>query len=328
MIESHKQNKAVLGVMGEFSAGKSTLCNLILGTTELPERITASQLPPIWFTKGTAKDVIVMPNGDEHSLDETSDLVMQLSNASHILLHRQSTILDNLDIVDFPGISDPNMDPAVWQRLLPKMDAVLWLTHASQAWRQSEAAVWRTVTRSVREKSALVVTQMDKLLTESDKARLLRRVQHEAVKDFRDIFPLSLLQAKEDNTAQFEASGIVDLVDYIFALADEPRPEREPRVDVSRNATPSKATSLRQPDEMERSVTDDAPYADTHRGPETGENTPMTSSLASDEVSNSHEQNDSRVMPRRVKPREKSTRLRLSSKTDAPGAAAVAELEL
>ena len=51
-------------------------------------------------------------------------------------------ILNLCDIVDMPGISDPNMDADVWRNMLHLADSIIWCTPATQAWRQSEAAVW------------------------------------------------------------------------------------------------------------------------------------------------------------------------------------------
>ena len=51
-------------------------------------------------------------------------------------------MLELMEIIDTPGNSDPNMAVETWQRMLEFADAVIWCTNATQAWRQSEAAVW------------------------------------------------------------------------------------------------------------------------------------------------------------------------------------------
>ena len=42
--------KPVFGLMGEYSAGKSTLLNLLLNQNALPTKVTATNLPPVWLT--------------------------------------------------------------------------------------------------------------------------------------------------------------------------------------------------------------------------------------------------------------------------------------
>ena len=44
-----------------------------------------------------------------------------------------ASVLELCDIIDFPGISDPNMPAEVWQRVISKADAVIWCSHAVQA---------------------------------------------------------------------------------------------------------------------------------------------------------------------------------------------------
>ena len=54
MIKMQGARKPRLAIMGEFSSGKSTLCNLLLGARPLLEKVTATQLPPVWLSYGSA----------------------------------------------------------------------------------------------------------------------------------------------------------------------------------------------------------------------------------------------------------------------------------
>ncbi|MEO0669553.1 MAG: dynamin family protein [Pseudomonadota bacterium] len=229
MVTSRDPARTVIGVMGEFNAGKSTLCNLLLGMSDLPEMIVPTQLPPVWFTKGPERHEIVMKSGEVVDIDDDFDPEDALATASHLLMHRDIPMLEHIDIVDFPGISDPNMSADVWQRVLPEMDAILWLTHATQAWRQSEAAVWNTVADEIKPRSALVVTQMDKLTSDADKTRILRRLAHDVADDFAQIIPVSLLRAvaAQDDPAALKASGMADLQAFLcgFGKGAETAPD-------------------------------------------------------------------------------------------------------
>ena len=44
--------KPRIAIMGEFSSGKSTLCNVLMGARPLLEKVTATQLPPVWLSYG------------------------------------------------------------------------------------------------------------------------------------------------------------------------------------------------------------------------------------------------------------------------------------
>lgn len=198
--------KPRLAIMGEFSAGKSTLSNLLLGARPLPERVTATRLSPVWLSHGTASPVAVSIDGTETPIAIEDFDQLDVDRTRHVSMSLESPILEHCDLIDFPGISDPNMDSEVWERMLPEVDLVLWCTHATQAWRQSEAAAWELVTEKVRARSMLLVTRFDKLVTERDRARVLARVTAETEGLFAGIYPLSLLDALKATEAE-DAEG-------------------------------------------------------------------------------------------------------------------------
>ena len=189
-----------LAVMGEFSAGKSTLTNLLLGARALPEKVTATQLPPVWITEGEGEPVRIDLDGGEEAIGLAEIGEVNVADTWAIRMQRQAKLLSHCDLIDFPGISDPNMDSEVWERLLPEVNGVIWCTHATQAWRRSEAAAWRMVPDAVRARSALLVTRFDKILSERDRARVLKRVEVEAGPQFNSVFPVSLIQAFDEGT--------------------------------------------------------------------------------------------------------------------------------
>ncbi len=230
-INSEEQvaQKPCIALMGEFSAGKSTLSNLMLGAKPLPERVTATQLPPVWITHGTQEAYREDLEGNRHPvfLDRLEEV--PLTETLYIKIFLETDILTLCDLIDMPGISDPNMPPEVWQRMVAQADSVLWCTHATQAWRQSEAAVWDTMPVSLHAKSLLLVTRIDKILTDRDRKKLLRRVASETEGLFSDIFPISLLAAVAagEDHEKWEASGAEAFTDRLIDLIQELVVEKE-----------------------------------------------------------------------------------------------------
>jgi len=207
--ETLRGRKPRVALMGEFSAGKSTLSNLLMGARPLPEKVTATRLSPVWISFGDDAPYRVDMDGTTEpvSLDQLEGIPVDETRV--IRLFMESDILRVCDLIDFPGISDPNMASTVWERMLPEVDAVIWCTHATQAWRQSEAAVWETMPPSLREHSILLITRYDKLINDRDRLRVLKRVKRETVGQFGAVFPVSLLkaiQAGEDYDL-WDASG-------------------------------------------------------------------------------------------------------------------------
>ena len=217
------ERKPRIAIMGEFSAGKSTLCNLLMRSRALPERVTATRLAPVWMTKGPCEDIRMTIDGREEpvNIDRLDEVPFQ--DTLYIRLGLSADILEHCDFIDFPGISDPNMDAEVWERVLVEADAVIWLTHATQAWRQSEAAVWDTVPEHVRQKSILLATRFDKIVAEADQVRVMNRLNKEAGPHFAKVFPISLTEAiaAQSDFDAWEQCGAAAMMDHLAGLISE-----------------------------------------------------------------------------------------------------------
>ena len=215
--------KPRIALMGEFSAGKSTLSNLLLGSRPLPEKVTATRLSPVWMAQGTEPPYRIDVDGTAEMVSLAHLEEIPVEQTRVIRLFFESDILDVCDLIDFPGISDPNMSGDVVERMLEEVDAVLWCTHATQAWRQSEAAMWNTIPDAVRSRSILLITRYDKLTTERDRNRVLARVKHETDGLFSGIFPISLTQALAagEDFDKWDASGAGAFSDHLIEMVQE-----------------------------------------------------------------------------------------------------------
>ena len=223
--------KPRIAIMGEFSSGKSTLCNVLMGARPLLEKVTATQLPPVWLSYGPDDAYTVGLDGQAYDLDLAHLEQVSLETTEHVRIVMQSDILRYCDLIDMPGISDPSMSPEVWERLAHLADGVLWCTHATQAWRQSESGVWASFPKELRRNSILLVTRFDKIITEADRAKVMKRVVAECGELFAHIFPVSLLKAMNagDDEAKWIDSGAEAfsgaLFEVIHRLIDEGFPE-------------------------------------------------------------------------------------------------------
>jgi len=131
-----------------------------------------------------------------------------------------------------PGISDPNMQSDVWRAVIGEADHVIWCTHATQAWRQSEAATWESLPQELRAKSLLLLTRFDKLLTPRDRDRVMGRVRRETRGLFHKVFPVSLTQALSagEDSQIWDQSGaepfVKSLVDLLMKQGSAARENR------------------------------------------------------------------------------------------------------
>ncbi len=220
-------DKPRIAVMGEFSVGKSTLCNLLLGEPVLPTKVTATRLPPMWISYGEGEPIQVDKQGEKHPVEVEQIARLRTEETSYIRMFKQSDLLKMCDLIDMPGISDPNMADIGWGEVVDEADAVIWCTHSTQAWRQSEAASWGELPDDLRDKGMLLLTRFDKLTNERDKKRVIQRVENETAGAFRGIYPISLTAAMDarDNVdllreagAEQLARGIVDLLTELGAV--------------------------------------------------------------------------------------------------------------
>ena len=64
-VTTETEPRPRVALMGEFSAGKSTLSNLLVGRSALPVNVTATQLPPVWMSYGDEQPYRVGLDGEE-----------------------------------------------------------------------------------------------------------------------------------------------------------------------------------------------------------------------------------------------------------------------
>lgn len=215
-----KTAKPRIALMGEFSAGKSTLSNLLIGGDALPVKVTATQLPPVWMSSGDFAPFAMDVDDEAHDVDLDRLEDIDVHSTKYLRIFRDVDILQLCHLIDMPGISDPNMSSEVWERVIGHVDAVLWCTHATQAWRQSEAAVWATLPAELKKTSGLLLTRMDKILSERDRRRVVRRVEKETEGEFAAVFPISLTDAiaAGDDRDAWAASGAENFTKFLIDL--------------------------------------------------------------------------------------------------------------
>ena len=219
--------KTRLALMGEFSAGKSTLSKLFLGDAPLPVKVTATRLPPVWISHGESAAYAVGHDGTETPIEIEDIDQVRIEDTRMIRLFNPSETLEICDLIDMPGISDPNMSSDVWLSVMDEVDSVVWCTQATQAWRQSEAATWEQIADRTNGDNILLVTQVDKLRSDRDLDRVLMRVRKETKGQFKDVFPLSITGAiaAGDDEAEWIESGAADFIDLLVELLMNPSPK-------------------------------------------------------------------------------------------------------
>ncbi|MFI2765840.1 Dynamin family protein [Ruegeria faecimaris] len=205
-IEKWSRRKPVFALMGEFSAGKSTLMNFLLRSEALPTQVTATQLPPVWFSWGRRSAYVQRPDGTRENINLDQLEQVGVNDAQFIRIFLESDILEAVDLIDTPGISDPKISTDVWRRAVGQANGVIWCTHATQAWRETERATWVSLPERLQHNSLLLVTRAD-VLDVKDRQKVLRRVNREA----GHLFNRSILFSARDAIMARDKSGDAEL---------------------------------------------------------------------------------------------------------------------
>lgn len=248
-LKAAAERRPVLALMGEFSAGKSTLLNMLVGQSVLPTQVTATKLPPVWLRHGTEAPYWLDRQGRRHPVALEALGKVPLHEARFIRVYCEAEVLESCDLLDTPGISDPNLPMTLWHSVLGLAQGVLWCTHAGQPWRESERAAFEGLPERLRRHSLLLVTRADKITSDSDRQKVDARLAREAGGLFKDRLFLSLTQALsalegEGNPELWAQSGaerlVEDLAETIAALS-ESRQALLTRYRIDRSAEPQVA---------------------------------------------------------------------------------------
>lgn len=158
-------------VMGEFSAGKSTMINALIGEPILPERALTATAFITEIKYGTEKKAVIYPikkrwkGGDapfEVPLTELRKYLLINHNIGDADVKDDNTIegnviaspfekaevfmpldilKDGVEIIDSPGLNDPASHGDITHKYLPNVHAIIYCVNGLRAYSQSEKVV-------------------------------------------------------------------------------------------------------------------------------------------------------------------------------------------
>jgi hypothetical protein len=183
-----------VAIVGEFNSGKSSLANLLVGIEGLPTAVVSSTRIPTLLYQATEPEIwAIHLDGKREWL--RSDRRSHEHSIIRLEVGLPSPRLRAVQILDLPGLADPRSDSGGLGNLaLYNVDAVIWCTVCTQAWKESERAVWDQLPARLRDRALLVTTHSDLLHNAKDKEKLLYRLRREAG-SFRDIVLISTNEA-------------------------------------------------------------------------------------------------------------------------------------
>lgn len=211
---AERRPRAVL--TGEFSAGKSSLVNLLLRRDLAPTQVTATHVPPCWYrhdaADGDGSAVAIDRDGTRRSIALSGLAGESMERCARVEIVTTAALPGDVEIGDVPGAADPMLAHDDLRDAACRAEIALWCTPAPQAWRQSEKAAWLSLPRRLRRRAILVVTQADRL-SPGDLDLVLGRLRREADGLFAHVVAIATPEARAARTrASWTASGAAALV--------------------------------------------------------------------------------------------------------------------
>ena len=188
----------LIAVIGQFSSGKSTFLNALLGQDILPSGLTpvTEKAVRLKFAKMPLLSVKFI-NGSE-SLLASSDLA-ELNKlgeqVSGMTLYAPSEILKEINFIDTPGLNSlRDADTKETKNTLKKVSGAIWLSLANNAAKASELESIKEILKVNDLKAICLINQKDKL-SEEELESLLKHAEQTYGELFEDIIAISSKQA-------------------------------------------------------------------------------------------------------------------------------------
>ncbi len=213
-----------IAILGESNSGKSSIANLLTGGVTLPALPVANtRLPTLLYYAPTAVVRALHAGGKRFPLPaHTGGPGREIIRLEVGL---PSPILRDIEILDFPGAANPLFPSKPEAALRHGVDAAIWATVATQAWRETERIAWVNLPLRIKSRSVLAVTHCDLIATEADFRKLKARLQAVAVPHFSVMCFIAAASGAAPAAAAEPGSG-VDLFSAAGRLSREFAAER------------------------------------------------------------------------------------------------------
>jgi GTP-binding protein len=188
----------LIAVIGQFSSGKSTFLNALLGQDILPSGLTpvTAKAVRLKFAKMPLLSVKFI-NGSESLLasSDLAELNKLVEQVSGMTLYAPSEILKEINFIDTPGLNSlRDADTKETKNTLKKVSGAIWLSLANNAAKASELESIKEILKANDLKAICLINQKDKL-SEDELENLLKHAGQTYGELFEDIIAISSKQA-------------------------------------------------------------------------------------------------------------------------------------
>ncbi|TLE02887.1 dynamin family protein [Helicobacter japonicus] len=162
-----------VAIIGQFSSGKSTFLNALLGKEILPSGITPITAKVCHITYGTDYTLeIVYKNGNIATkplayINEVGEA--ENTKIAFYKLYAPLALLKSINFLDTPGFNSLNQsDTDTTNEVLESVDGIIWLTLIDNVGKQSEKDIILSHIKRYASKSLCVLNQKDRLKNQAE----------------------------------------------------------------------------------------------------------------------------------------------------------------
>ena len=228
LIERFIDEPLNIAIVGQFSSGKSTFLNTLLGREILPTGLTPVTAKPTFIKYAPNFSLRVdYENGKELSLsvDEIAGFVdqrLKIDEVKELCIYAPCEILKKISFIDTPGLNSlSNADTNATKGILNEVAVVLWLSLADNAGRASELKDVALFLDNGDKIAFCVLNQKDKL-SELELENVLKHCKNTFGNLFRDFVAISSKQAflalKSSDNELWEASKFNEILSILNDL--------------------------------------------------------------------------------------------------------------
>ena len=217
-----------VAVIGQFSSGKSTFLNALLGEEILPSGIIplTSKVCEIGYGENLHLEIFYKDGTHSFAPLDFLERADPLINAqiSHYKLFAPLPLLQEITFLDTPGFNSQNQeDTEVSNAILQEVDGIIWVSLIDNVGKNSEREILYNHIRHYRAKSLCVLNQKDRLKNAAEIETSLNYAREAFSGIFEEIIAISAknaLSAKTQSNSQraqqfYEDSAIVEVFEFL-----------------------------------------------------------------------------------------------------------------
>ncbi|MCI5969415.1 dynamin family protein [Helicobacter sp.] len=216
-----------IAIIGQFSSGKSTFLNALLGQDILPTGITpiTSKICKICYGEDYILEILYK---DGKKVLQNVEFLHKLSRENsktidHFCLYAPILFLKDINFLDTPGFNSQNSeDTNATLKILEQVDGIIWLTLIDNAGKNSEKELLKGFSTHFAQKSLCVLNQKDRLKNEREIQTSVEYAKKAFEGIFAEVIPISAklaLKARLNTTEKFLETTLLDLAHSIQNIA-------------------------------------------------------------------------------------------------------------